>query len=235
MSVETQKRVVTRQSRERREADIMEAARQVFADKGYEDAAMSEIAALAGVVEGTIYKYFDSKRDLLFRVMAGWYESMLQDYDRGIQPIQGTRNRLRYIVWRHLKTIEENAALCRLFFREVRTASDYYASHIHDLNRRYTRFTVRILKEGIASGEIRPDLDVGLVRDLIYGTIEHYSWNFLRGRGEIQVDAMADKLVELILPGMLTQRPAAELETNVARLARLVERLERSAGGEGQG
>ncbi len=230
MSAVTQKRVVTRQSREQREAAIMEAALRVFADKGYEDAAMSEIAALAGVVEGTIYKYFDSKQDLLFRVMAGWYEGLLRDYDQGVAAIQGTRNRLRYIVWRHLRTIHDHAALCRLFFREVRTASDYYASHIHDLNRRYTRFTVRILKEGIAAGEIRADLNVGLVRDLIYGTIEHHSWNYLRGLGELTVEDTADQLVELLLPGLLLPRPSAELETNVARLGRLVERLEKAAG-----
>lgn len=234
MTIATQRRVVTRQSREQRETAIMQAAQRVFAEKGYEDAAMSEIAALAGVVEGTIYKYFESKRDLLFRVMAAWYEGLLRDYDIGIAGIQGTRNRLRYIVWRHLRTIHDEPALCRLFYSQIRTAGDYHASYIQDLNRRYTRFTVRLLKEGMAAGEIRPDVNVALVRDLIYGTIEHHCWNYLRGQGDLDVDRLADELVDLVLPGVAQARPTAELETNVARLGRLVERLERASKGEGE-
>ncbi len=56
------KRRVFRLSREKRVADIMAAARDVFREKGHGDALLSEIAERANVVEGSIYRYFDNKR-----------------------------------------------------------------------------------------------------------------------------------------------------------------------------
>jgi len=56
------RRIVVRLPRARREQDILDAAHAVFEERGYEAAAVSEIADRAGVVEGTVYKYFESKR-----------------------------------------------------------------------------------------------------------------------------------------------------------------------------
>ena len=55
--------------RDERVAEIMRAARTVFCSKGYEAASTAEIAAQAGVVEGTLYRYFPTKRDLLIKVV----------------------------------------------------------------------------------------------------------------------------------------------------------------------
>jgi AcrR family transcriptional regulator len=152
------RRVVNRLPRHRREGDILAAATAVFREQGYEQASMAEIAARAGVVEGTIYKYFESKRDLLMQVMAGWYESMLANYAQHLAGIKGTGDRLRYVIWRHLSFIAGNPGLCRVFFREIRSGVEYPNSHLHDLNRRYTSYITDILRDGMASGEFRADL-----------------------------------------------------------------------------
>jgi AcrR family transcriptional regulator len=52
-----------------RPAEILKASGQVFANKGYARATTREIAALAGVSEGTLYNYFDSKRDILLALL----------------------------------------------------------------------------------------------------------------------------------------------------------------------
>ena len=91
------RRQVSRLSRERRVADIMKAAREVFSEKGYDEALLSDIAERADVVEGSIYRYFENKRDLLVKVIEHWYKMMLSDYDRQLSGISGTRNRLRCV------------------------------------------------------------------------------------------------------------------------------------------
>jgi TetR/AcrR family fatty acid metabolism transcriptional regulator len=53
-----------------REERILEAAAAVFADKGFHQATIREIAELADVADGTIYNYFDNKFDLLVGIMA---------------------------------------------------------------------------------------------------------------------------------------------------------------------
>jgi TetR/AcrR family transcriptional regulator, fatty acid metabolism regulator protein len=221
------RRRATRLPRERRVGDIIEAARVVFAECGYEDASMAAIADRAGVVEGTIYTYFANKRDLLNRVLARWYEGMLADQAEALAGISGTRNRLRYVIWRHLRTIATEPALCRLFFQEVRSAGGYHASDLHALNRGYTAAAMQVLREGVAAGELRDDAPMRLVRDVIYGTIEHHTWDFLSGRGTLDVEGLADALSMIVLDG--TRR--AEERPTIERLERLADRLEDLAAG----
>jgi AcrR family transcriptional regulator len=242
MSAPAAKRTVVRLPRERRVNDILEAAHAVFTERGYEAAAMSEIAERAGVVEGTIYKYFESKRDLMFQVMARWYEGMVADYADQLAGIRGTRNRLRFVIWRHVRSIEDNPALCRVFFREIRTAVDYDASVFHEHNRRYTHFVVQILREGMANGELRADTPVALVRDMIFGGVEHHTWNYVCGRGRIDANDLADRLTDMVLAGIAVPAPPMPAPTRrdaadplVERLDALVRRLERAIPPDGGG
>lgn len=211
----------------RRESDIIAAARFVFSDCGYEDASMAAIAKRAGVVEGTIYTYFDNKRDLLNKVLVHWYEGMLADQAEALAGISGLRNRLRYVIWRHLRTIVTEPALCRLFFLEVRSAGSYPGSELYALNRGYTRAAMEILDEGVAAGGLRFDAPLRLVRDVIFGAIEHHTWLFLSGRGTLEIDALADALSALVLDGIGVPGEAPVIE----RLEHLADRLERATGG----
>lgn len=232
MGKETARRQVFRLPRARRVADIMAAAREVFREKGYEDAPLSEIAERAKVVEGSIYRYFDNKRDLLVKVIEDWYEGMLADYDEQLKGISGTRNRLRFMVWRHLRTIHDEPALCDLMFKFLRTGQDYSGTAVYELNREYTRRTLDIVKEGIEAGELRGDVPLRLVRDMIYGCVEHHTWAHLRGEGTFDPDRTADDVVDLVLSGLerRDRRPAPQ-DDLVRRLETVVERLEKAAGG----
>lgn len=226
----TQKRQVTRLSRERRVFDIMAAARAVFREKGYEDAPLSDIAERANVVEGSIYRYFENKRDLLVKVIEDWYEGMLADYGQQLSGISGTRNRLRYMIWRHMNTIHEEPALCNLMFQHIRPSRDYSQTAVFQLNREYTRQTLEIIRSGIEAGELRNDVPLRLVRDMIYGCIEHHTWTYLRGEGNFDPDASADAIVDLVLSGLQVRAPAEPVRPDIAeRLEKAVARLEEMA------
>jgi len=218
---------VFRLSRERRVADIVAAARRVFEDKGYDDALISDIAARADVVEGTIYRYFENKRALFASVIEQWYGEMLLDHDEKLQEIQGTRNRLRFMIWRHLDAIHEQPALSRLVFQVLRTGADYRQTAVFELNRAYTRKIVGIVKEGQARGEFRSDIQLRLVRDIIYGCIEHQTWAFLRGEGDFSPDVAADAIAELVYRGLAMPAPDSH---GHERSQDLVERLTQVAG-----
>jgi AcrR family transcriptional regulator len=65
----------------RRAAEILAAAREVFLDKGFERSSVAEIAARVGVVEGLVYTYFPTKRELLNEVLRGMYVPLLNDIE----------------------------------------------------------------------------------------------------------------------------------------------------------
>jgi AcrR family transcriptional regulator len=128
-------RVIVRLPREDRIRDILAAAKDVFCRRGFVDASIGEIATQAGVAQGTIYKFFDSKRDLVLAVLRDWYESMVATFKADLPAIHGTQNKLRFIVRRHLQSLMDNPDLCRLCANEVRNSGDNYQSEIFDLNR----------------------------------------------------------------------------------------------------
>lgn len=211
-----------RSSGEQRREAILQAARQLFSENGYEHSSMAEIAARVGVVEGTVYKYFDSKRELLLSVLTHWYEGMFGDYADDLNGIHGARARLQFLIWRHLRTLRDNPDFCRLTFNEFRVEKDYHGSPLQNLNRRYTELLVQVLREGMQGGEIRDDLPVNLLRDMIYGGIEHHAWPYLCGRGRLDIDKIAAQITDLLWQGVPTQN----LQTETRRLTELAARLE---------
>jgi len=196
------RRQSARLPRQQRVADIMETARAVFCEKGYNDALVAEIAARLGIVEGTVYRYFVGKRDLLIKVLEQWYQEILADYDHQLKGMRGTWNRLRFMIWRHLKVIHDDPAMCRLIFNELRPTREYPTTAVFDLNRRYTQRILAIIEEGMAAGEFRNDVPLRIVRDMIYGGIEHHTWAFLRSDADFSPDAAADAMTDLIFRGL---------------------------------
>lgn len=187
----------------RRAAEILAAARAVFLDKGFERASVSEIATRVGVVEGLVYSYFPTKRDLLNEVLRGMYEPLIADIADGFSRIVGLRSRLRFLVWRHLRVYIEEPNLSRIVLHEVRTSPEYFKSVLHDLHVRYTSFLLRTVREAVAQGELPADTDAELVRSMVYGGIEHRMWALLYGRGSIDVEATADRYTAMLMQGLL--------------------------------
>lgn len=189
--------------RMRRAVEILAAARQTFLDKGFARASVSEIAAKVGVVEGLVYSYFPTKRDLLNEVMRGMYEPLIRDIDEGFSCLHGLRSRLRFLIWRHLRVYVEEPSLSRLVLHEVRTGPEYFKSVLHDLHVRYTAFLMRTVREAVASGELPQDTDEEMIRGLVYGGIEHRMWAVLFGRGTVDVEDAADRYTDIVLNGIL--------------------------------
>jgi AcrR family transcriptional regulator len=202
----------------RRAAEILAAAREVFLEKGFNGAPISEIAARVGVVEGLVYSYYPSKRALLNAVLHGMYEPLITDLEDGFSRLHGVRSRMRFLIWRHLRVYVEDAKLARLVLHEVRTSPEYSESVLRDLHMRYTAFLIRTAREGIANGELRADTDVELLRSMVYGGIEHHMWRVLYGQGSVDVEVMADRYTAMVLGPLLPDGQAhLPIEASKAR------------------
>ncbi len=195
---------------------------------------MAEIASRAGVVEGTVYSYFETKRALLIAVMKGFYEQLIADTESGLRAVRGTENQLRFVIRRHLDTFTSDLGLCRVIIREARPDVALYDEAILELNRRYTGLALGVLEEGVANGSLRPELVPSVIRDLLYGGIEHAVWRFLFGDGELDTGLLADQLADALLDGILA--PPTEtveaVDATVVRLERAVDRLESRLEGD---
>ncbi|MES2979100.1 MAG: TetR/AcrR family transcriptional regulator [Pseudomonadota bacterium] len=217
--------------RMRRAAEIIAAAREAFLEKGFERTSVSEIAAKVGVVEGLLYSYFPTKRDMLNEVLKGMYEPLIHDIEDSFSRMQGLRSRLRFLIWRHLRVYVEEPGLSRLVLHEVRTRPEYFDSALHDLHVRYTGFLISTLEEAKLTGELPATTDAEMIRSLVYGGIEHRMWGVLFGRQTVNVEEAADDITALVLggisPGTVAPAPKAALQTSQREIERRLDRLER--------
>ena len=210
-----------------RRAEILAAARAVFLERPYEQASITEIAERAGCVVGTIYGYFENKRELFDAVVTEFYDGLIADIEPRFAVIEGTADRLRFLVARHLQITVDDPSWLKVLDREARGAESYFGSKLHQLNRRYAQFVMRTLADGIARGELRADLDPQMARDFLFGGLEHWVRNTV-GRGRRNdPTAVAREMVRMLLDGWSAApaERAAPWQGLEARIAKLEGRL----------
>jgi TetR/AcrR family transcriptional regulator, fatty acid metabolism regulator protein len=223
MTRATQRKSASRLSPGKRIADIVAAARAEIAANGYDGTSMLAVAQRAGVVEGTLYRFFKTKQDLMLRVAEQWLEELLAE-DFGLGSIRGTWNRLRHLIWRGLQLMHNEPAISRFVMFEMRPSASYRTTRVFQLNRRFTGEVRAVCEEAIQTGEFRNDVSPALLRDMIFGCIEHQTWAFLHGEGDFKLDELADSVTNVIYRGMAARAPAED-----DRVEKVVKRLEKAA------
>lgn len=221
------KRKVTRLSRADRSKAILSAARSVFEAKGYEKSTVAEIAKQVGVVEGTVLHYYPSKRSLVINVTAAFYEQLIEDLQQGLDGIDGFRQRLNYVIYSHLLALKNNSSLCAVILSESRGVDKEFVAQVHDFNRRYTSILMELLAQGQASGSLKKSVSRTLIRNVVFGTIEHYMWDIVSGHALESATDVALQLTALIFDGVGGASEVvpdnSELRALVGRLNKLIE------------
>jgi TetR/AcrR family fatty acid metabolism transcriptional regulator len=185
---------------------ILEAAKRAFSENGYEATSIADIARIAQISDGLIYRYFRNKRELLYEVLKKFYERILLDLETQVFRYALFPARLEALILRHLQVFVSDTDLCRLFISEVRTASDYEGSPIQELNRLYTSVLIRIVKDAVKAGEVTPHVNPRLLRDVIFGAIEHLAWRHVNGKGQLRVTQTARDLTLMLTSGICGAR-----------------------------
>jgi TetR/AcrR family fatty acid metabolism transcriptional regulator len=197
--------ISVKRMRDRRDS-ILNAASRVFSQKGFQAASITEIAQAAGVSDGLVYKYFENKRDLLISALTAFYERVIADLEAQAQLDRSFSERLRLLVRSHLGVFVSDTGLCRLFISEVRVATDYPGSAIQVLNKRYTTVLMQLVREGIRNGEVRPETDPRVVRDLLFGAVEHMAWRHVTTNRALDCDKLAQQVSAMITAGIMAPR-----------------------------
>jgi AcrR family transcriptional regulator len=216
-------RKIRRPSKQQRIDTIVDSARKVFCSCGFEKGSIEDIAKDAGIAEGTIYSYFDSKRDLLDEVLRRHYSLLFDDVEQTLPIIEGPSNRLRYIVRRILKMISEDRSMCGLRTLYARQVDDERPSLSHDQNRRMAALMKNEIKEGMADGSFRSDTSPSIICYMIGGAVEITEYSFMKTGKAIDIDKVTESIWRTIHNGMSSSDATAESLTG------LVKRFEKAA------
>ena len=214
---------------EQRVRDIVRVGREVFAERGYERATITEIAQRLGVSEATVFTYFRGKRELCVRVISDWYDEITAAIAEGLPKRKPVRAQLEYFVHAHLRLfLGHGTGMCALVLSEGRDkgAADLSAA-VLPLHRRYTAPLMDLLARGQADGSIRADVPLRLLRSLVLGPMEQMLWEAVASRKPIDVDDAAAALSRLLWAAMAT--PGSELAALRALRGHVAQALDKAA------
>ncbi|WP_168188780.1 TetR/AcrR family transcriptional regulator [Thermoflavimicrobium daqui] len=132
---------------------IFQAAVQVFAESGFDQAKMDDIANVAGVAKGTIYYHFKSKEELFSALMDEGIESLIDCVKRNVSLYSNPIERLNALIHAQIQFFIENQKLAKLLLSEVfgtKERQQLFRKRI----REYMQLIEQILQDGKESGEL---------------------------------------------------------------------------------
>ncbi|MBI1201091.1 MAG: TetR family transcriptional regulator [Rhodopseudomonas sp.] len=194
-----------RASQRRRAPQIIEAAAQVFAERGFHGATTQDIADVLGIRQASLYYYFSSKEAALelvcLRGVEGFFEAA-----KAISTGPGdARKRLILLIESHLSPLLDRGNFIKVFLNERQFLPTESRRRIGRWSRGLERIFEDVIKEGIAKGEFRADLNVRLVTLAILGMCNAASSWY--GKENFSVATLAAEFARLVTDGV-DKRPA---------------------------
>lgn len=180
---------------------ILESAGAVFARLGFYKSTISQIAAEAGVADGTIYLYFKNKDDILYQFLQFKTTVFFAKMRQAVDQSGSAESKLRSLIRCHLQEFQNDINMAIIFQSEVRYRRDI-AFHVKDVSKMYLECLSEIIEQGQMEGTLRQDLFVGLVKRFILGGVEGVINTWVAADGKYDLVGMGDPLVDLYLNGI---------------------------------
>lgn len=192
--------------REQRREQLLQAAQRVFSRSGFHAAKVADVAAEAGVSQGTVYHYFDSKEELLLAVFTDWETDNLQaEIGQLLESVPSAAEALAMLA--QAATARVSASM------ELLEASVEFWSHIprnEQIRQGFQRMfahmatdIARVIQGGIDAGEFR-QLDAEVMARLMIATYDGLVLQWLSDRQGIDWQASTQTLTTVLLQGLQT-------------------------------
>ncbi len=184
---------------QRTEAAILSATRELLAKGGVRELTVEGVAARSGVAKTTIYRRWRSKDELALAVLIDMVQTVV-----AVPALADTRSELVALVQGAVRVLGKTlmGSVMQGLVSELATDSELARAFRESVVALRLREVERLLQRGIDRGELRPDIDIGLTHEMLFGAV--YYRLFLSG--EPLDRKLAERIVDALLPGL--RKPA---------------------------
>jgi TetR/AcrR family fatty acid metabolism transcriptional regulator len=181
---------------------ILEAAVVVFAERGFFQSTVSQIAKQAGVADGTIYLYFKNKDDILVQFYEYKTSQVFHRFREAVNQSTSAEQKLRSLVYTHLEEFQKDINMAIVYQAETHQHQRLAQDIIKEMSKMYRDILTEVLELGQQEGHFRRNLYVGLVMRLITGAVNEVINAWIHAGGSYDMISMADPLVDLFIKGI---------------------------------
>lgn len=158
-----------------RERQVLDAAIQVFWEKGFASGSVQEVADRAGIPKTSLYRVISSKDELLFRIFDESHGNALEIM-AGISSLDlKAVDRLHAYIVRFVAYYVENTEIVGLYYRERRFLGGDWAERLRVQRRDYDRFVGSLIETAQREGELPASLEPRLATFFVIGAINEIS------------------------------------------------------------
>lgn len=151
---------------------ILDAALRTFARRGYPDTKVAEIASEAGVAEGTLYNYFQSKEELLLALFDEKWGGIIDEIRKKISRLDDPNDKLKAVFSLVVMMFKKNRHLAELFMVDMKQSSIFLTNYTINRIVEFLNIIEEILEEGKRKGIYRKDLDARVAKMVIFGAAQ---------------------------------------------------------------
>jgi len=201
VSAASTREVAAATSRSRRE-ELLRIAAGLFADNGFHNTTVRDIADAAGILSGSLYHHFDSKEAMVDEILSTFQAELFAAYDEILASSMSPRERIEAAVRLSFEAIDQHHDEVAIFQNEADQLGRLERfGYLAERNEQSRQVWLRLLKDGVEAGALRGDLDVELayrfIRDTVWVAVRWY-----RPGGKLKPDQIADQYLTILLDGI---------------------------------
>ena len=200
--------------KEARPQELLDAALDLFVERGFAATRSEDVAARAGVSKGTLYLYYPSKEELLKEVIRHNVVNQIAEGMEIVRAFEGSSSELlAYVLRLWWERVGETRAsgILKLMMSEVRNFPEIAQFYIDEVTQPCDRMLAEVVERGIARGEFRPvnvaDVVHALIGPLLFLVMNKHSLGACAAVAKLDPVPIIEAHIDLVLHG-LEPRPA---------------------------
>ena len=185
---------------DRRLAEILTHATNVFCEKGYEGASMRELSRASGMSLAGLYYYFESKQRLLFLIQKHTFSTIVQRLKGRLEGLTDPEQRIRIFILNHLEYFLANPAAMKVLSHEADALNNGFASEVAAIKREYYRVCVGLLDELKRDRSLQFSTRIAVLS--LFGMMNWiYTWH--NPRVDADAEQIASEMGDIFLHGVM--------------------------------
>jgi len=185
-----------------RREELLAIAARLFAEKGFRNTTVRDIADAAGILSGSLYHHFDSKESMVDEILSSFQEELFGQYDEILASDDDARTLLERAVLVSFDAIDRHHDEVAIFQNDAAYLLTFERfAYLGDRNKQSREVWLTLLQNGIDAGDLRDDLDLELtyrfIRDTVWVAVSWYRPGGRRTHSEI-----AQQYLSILLEGI---------------------------------
>ncbi len=185
-----------------RRAELLAIAAGLFAERGFKNTTVRDIAEASGILSGSLYHHFDSKESMVDEILSTFQEELFAAYDAVLASDVDAREKLDRCVRLSFAAIDQHQHEVAIFQNDAGYLGGFERfGYLAERNAQSRDVWVTLLTEGVEAGVLRDDLDIELtyrfIRDTVWVAVKWY-----RPGGRHSHTEIADQYLTILLDGI---------------------------------